>query len=150
MTIIARPDLKAEVAFTNSPVTLSLTLDNSDGRFTRLNPSSPYYPNVKHNRLIRVRAFWKPASSINLLSKRQGTGGQADQDTAGWNVPSGLTYSPVATAVAVAAGTTATLKCADADATDMEVGDIVIVASGGGGDTFTRSVANGWGTADSG
>src|SRR4051794_22697675 len=29
--------------------TMTLTLDNSDGRFTPTNASSPYYPNVKKN-----------------------------------------------------------------------------------------------------
>lgn len=34
--------------------TLTLTLKNDDGRFTAENPSSPYYPNVKLHRRIRV------------------------------------------------------------------------------------------------
>lgn len=36
--------------------TLSLTLDNKDGRFTPDRTGSPYYPNVKLNRPIRVTA----------------------------------------------------------------------------------------------
>src|SRR5690348_8297358 len=36
--------------------TLTLTLDNKDGRFTAGNASSPYYPNVKLDRPIRVTA----------------------------------------------------------------------------------------------
>lgn len=36
--------------------TLSLTLDNTDGRFTAGRASSPYYPNVKVGRPIRVTA----------------------------------------------------------------------------------------------
>ncbi len=40
------------------PGTLSLTLNNADGRFTPGNTASPYYPNVKSNRRIRVRATW--------------------------------------------------------------------------------------------
>lgn len=36
--------------------TMSVTLDNSDGRFTPLRTSSPYYPNVKLGRPIRVTA----------------------------------------------------------------------------------------------
>lgn len=36
--------------------TLSLTLDNSDGRFTALRPASPYYPNVRIGTPIRVTA----------------------------------------------------------------------------------------------
>lgn len=38
------------------PGTLSLVLDNSDGRFTAGLTSSPYYPNVTINRRIRVSA----------------------------------------------------------------------------------------------
>ena len=34
---------------------LTLTLDNSDGRFTAFRSASPYYPNVKVGRPIRVR-----------------------------------------------------------------------------------------------
>lgn len=36
--------------------TLSLTLDNTDGRFTALRPASPYYPNVRIGTPIRVTA----------------------------------------------------------------------------------------------
>lgn len=36
--------------------TLDLTLDNSDGRFTALRPSSPYYPDVRLGTPIRVLA----------------------------------------------------------------------------------------------
>lgn len=39
---------------TVQPATLSLTLINSDGRFTPGNMASPYYPNVKKGRKIRV------------------------------------------------------------------------------------------------
>lgn len=35
--------------------TLALTLENSDARFTAGNSGSPYYPNVRKNRRIRVR-----------------------------------------------------------------------------------------------
>ncbi|WP_028657109.1 LamG-like jellyroll fold domain-containing protein [Nocardioides sp. J54] len=37
--------------------TLTLTLDNSDGRFTHGNTASPYYPNVKIGKPIRVTAL---------------------------------------------------------------------------------------------
>lgn len=37
-----------------SPSDMSVTLDNSDGRFSTHNTSSPYYPNVKAGRRIRV------------------------------------------------------------------------------------------------
>ncbi|UBU10039.1 hypothetical protein [Nonomuraea gerenzanensis] len=52
------------------PGTLSLTLDNSDGRFTAGRTSSPYYPNVTLNRPIRIRARWP--NSVNLLLEKQG------------------------------------------------------------------------------
>lgn len=133
-----------------SPGTLSLSLDNSQGHFTRLNTGSPFYPNVKANRLIRVRAFWDPATSVNLLTKRQATGGQADPSTTGFYVPSGTKTSPTGTVVANAAGTTTTLKCADADAADLEIGDIVSISTTGVSDSFGRSVSNNWGTSDSG
>lgn len=48
--------------------TLSLTLDNSDGRFTPERSSSPYYPNVKLYRPIRVTATLPDAStSVRFL-----------------------------------------------------------------------------------
>ena len=48
--------------------TVALTVDNSDGRFTPERTSSPYYPNVKIGRPIRVTATYPPASATNLLS----------------------------------------------------------------------------------
>jgi hypothetical protein len=47
-----RPDELGEV----QPSTLTLTLDNADGRFTRGLSSSPYFPNVRNGRRIRVSA----------------------------------------------------------------------------------------------
>lgn len=47
-----RSDEMSEV----SPSTLTLTLDNKDGRFTAGLATSPYYPNVKIGRPIRVTA----------------------------------------------------------------------------------------------
>lgn len=40
------------------PGQVTLYLDNKDGRFTPGNVSSPYYPNVRKNRKIRVSAVW--------------------------------------------------------------------------------------------
>ena len=40
------------------PSRLTVTLDNSDGRFTPGNASGAYYPNVKKNRMVRVSAVW--------------------------------------------------------------------------------------------
>lgn len=42
------------------PSSLSLMLNNKDGRFSPDNPSSVYYPNVKKGRLIRVSAAGAP------------------------------------------------------------------------------------------
>lgn len=49
-----RSDEDSEV----QPSKLSLTLENSDGRFTAGNVNSPYYPNVKKGRRIRVTQTW--------------------------------------------------------------------------------------------
>jgi hypothetical protein len=50
--------------------TLRLGLDNRDGALTKANTSSPYYPNVKIRRRIRLRAAWGGATNgqqtINL------------------------------------------------------------------------------------
>lgn len=40
------------------PGTASFTLDNDDRRFDPLNTASPYYPNIKPVKRIRVRAIW--------------------------------------------------------------------------------------------
>jgi hypothetical protein len=44
--------------------TLNLTLDNSDGRFTAGRVASPYYPNVKIGRPIRVKATPPGGSTV--------------------------------------------------------------------------------------
>jgi hypothetical protein len=44
--------------------TLTLTLDNSDGRFTALRSASPYYPDVKIGRPIRVKATPPGGSTV--------------------------------------------------------------------------------------
>ena len=49
-----RQDERSEV----QPSKCSLTLDNSDGRFTPGNVDSPYYPNVKKGRKVRVSETW--------------------------------------------------------------------------------------------
>lgn len=48
--------------------TASIVVDNSDGRFTPGLASSPYYPNVKIGRPIRVTAIYPPEPAANLLS----------------------------------------------------------------------------------
>jgi hypothetical protein len=48
-----RPDEFSDI----QPSVLSLTLNNTDGRFTRGLASSPYYPNVRNGRRIRVSAL---------------------------------------------------------------------------------------------
>jgi len=59
-----RPDEHGEV----QPSKCSLTLINSDGRFTPGNTSSPYYPNVKKGRKIRV------SETHNSVTYRRFTG----------------------------------------------------------------------------
>jgi len=68
---------------------LRLTLDNSDGRFTPEKSSSPYYPNVKIGRPIRVTAVNPPTPSFNLLSANAASmeTSIADWTTSGTPVP---------------------------------------------------------------
>lgn len=40
------------------PGTATFTLDNDDRRFDPLNTASPYYPNIKPVKRVRVRAIW--------------------------------------------------------------------------------------------
>lgn len=48
------------------PASMSLTLDNSDGRFTPGRAASPYYPNVKKGRRIRVSVA--PCDAAGVVS----------------------------------------------------------------------------------
>src|SRR5689334_2547751 len=48
---------------TVQPGTLQVTLDNTDGRFTAGNVASPYYPNVKLRKQIRL-SYVDPNTSI--------------------------------------------------------------------------------------
>lgn len=51
------------------PSQIVLTLANTDGRFTALNPGSPYYPNVVRNVPLRVSMTWDGATaSYELLT----------------------------------------------------------------------------------
>lgn len=47
---------------------LSLTLDNTDGRFTAHRSASPYYPNVKIGRPIRVKATPPGGSTVTRFT----------------------------------------------------------------------------------
>jgi hypothetical protein len=51
---------------TVQPARLSLTLINRDGRFTPGNVTSPYYPNVKKGRRIRVSETWAGVTYIRF------------------------------------------------------------------------------------
>lgn len=124
--------------------TLSLWLDNSDGRFTRLNTSSPYYPYVKYNRLIRVRAQW-PSSSVNLVTRRQATGGQDDVASAGFSAPSGTVTTSTATITAALAGSTTTFQCLDAVAAGIEIGDVVSLNPAKNSNAGFELGTGGWG-----
>lgn len=65
--------------------TLSLVLDNRDGRFTAENTASPHYPNVKKGRPVRVTVSTMP-------------NGHFDDDVTGW-VGSSATVARVTTPV---------------------------------------------------
>jgi hypothetical protein len=62
------------------PGTLTVRLDNSDGRFTPGRASSPYYPNVKRNTPIRVRLL--------STAKNYVTNPSFETNAAGWTSPS--------------------------------------------------------------
>jgi len=65
------------------PGKLSLSLLNTDGRYTAGNTAGIHYPNVKINRPIRVRARWPV--SVNLLYPGQAAGSDASL----WSVSQG-------------------------------------------------------------
>lgn len=74
----------------------SLVLDNSDGRFTPDRTSSPYYPNVKIGRPIRVTSTYPPAPAANLLSAANADlEGGVGSWTAGGSVPPTLSSTSV-------------------------------------------------------
>lgn len=64
---------------------LSLTLDNSDGRFTAGLASSPYYPNVKIGRPIRVTAAQVGGPSVSNPT--------FDVNVSGWTVIGSATFA---------------------------------------------------------
>lgn len=82
------------------PGTLSLSLINTDGRFTAGRTSSPYYPNVTLNRPIRIRARWQ--GSVNLLLKGQAEGSNAALFSA--------TTGTLATSATAPAGQTSSIR----------------------------------------
>lgn len=84
------------------PGTLSLSLINTDGRFTAGRTSSPYYPNVTLNRPIRIRARWQ--GSVNLLLKGQAEG--SDVNLFSVNV------GTIATSATAPAGQTSSIRWA--------------------------------------
>lgn len=59
-----RPDEKSAA----EPNTMSLVVDNSDGRFSPGYSSGAYYPNVKIGRPIRVKTTYPPEYAANLLA----------------------------------------------------------------------------------
>lgn len=68
---------------------LTLTLDNSDGRFTPERSASPYYPNVKIGRPIRVRAR---APWANYLTD-SGVATDMESGITGWSTLGGSTLA---------------------------------------------------------
>lgn len=71
------------------PNQCSLTLDNSDGRFTPANTSGAYYPNLKLGRPLRVRARVPASTPGNLLAAEQSTMEPAGSGSS-WVVQPGL------------------------------------------------------------
>lgn len=53
---------------TTNPDRLTMTLENTDGRFTPLNPESPYYPYFIHNCPCRV---WKAFGTVAMQTNGQ-------------------------------------------------------------------------------
>lgn len=65
---ISRSYGAADEFATVQPSSCSVTLDNADGALTPGNPSSPYYPNVRPQRRIRLSYRDPSANSGNLLA----------------------------------------------------------------------------------
>jgi hypothetical protein len=57
-----RPDEFSDV----QPGTMGLLLNNADGRFTRDRPASPYYPNVRNGRRIRVSIIYNSTTYVRF------------------------------------------------------------------------------------
>ncbi|MFD9943193.1 hypothetical protein ACFWYW_14630 [Nonomuraea sp. NPDC059023] len=93
------------------PGTMSVAFDNSDGRFTSGRAVSPYYPNVKINRMIRLRARWP--SSPNLLLRAQGRSTDAGQFSA--------TSGGLGTSTTAPPGQTSAIRWAAASWSDGEL-----------------------------
>jgi hypothetical protein len=77
------------------PSKLGLVLDNRDGRFTPDNSSSPYAPNVKSGKKIRLGLLWKGNGKQVVAAD------PSFESTAGfgWATQGGLTYVGSATQV---------------------------------------------------
>ncbi|WP_329426821.1 carbohydrate binding domain-containing protein [Streptosporangium sp. NBC_01495] len=95
-----RGDEQSEV----KPATMSLVLDNRDRRFTPLNASSPYYPNVRKGVPIRC-SVGAPGFLIANSSFETGTAGWSASGTVLPSVLQQLAWSP-----GVAGGGTASLR----------------------------------------
>lgn len=66
------------------PATMSMTLDNSDGRFTRGLTTSPYYPGVKTGKRVRVNV--RHGTNAALLA---GDASTFEGSTGGWSADTG-------------------------------------------------------------
>lgn len=114
--------------------TVGLVVDNSDGRFTPELASSPYYPNVKLRRPIRVRSTYPPTSARNLLSAanadfESGVGSW----TAGGTVPPTLAQSATrawsgSNSLRITWGTGGTLPLAQVALTGLTVSSVYTFA----------------------
>ena len=76
---------RADESSVVGPSSLSLTLDNRDGRFTRLNPLSPYYGRLRKNTPIRVIVDadpWGPSQRFGgFITEIPNSWGSAGRDS---------------------------------------------------------------------
>lgn len=70
--------------------TAYVKLDNRDGRFNPTNTASPYYPNVKPRKQIRIRGLYSTTTRTNLC-----TNPSFETDTTGWGVGASTTLARV-------------------------------------------------------
>lgn len=81
------------------PSRCTLTLDNSDGRFSPGYASGAYYPNVKKGRPLKVAVVY-----TNMVPSAMGNGGSFDTNITNWTAYTNCSVSRVTTPVQAGAG----------------------------------------------